>query len=58
MIVIPPLYRCKSYKYIYNNSHKLILVKNIIMLDNKVMDVGPGEGLSPWSDDDEYERLF
>ena len=31
---------------------------DIIMLDNKVMDVGPGEGLSPWSDDDEYERLF
>lgn len=31
---------------------------DIIMLDNKVMDVGPGEGLSPWSDDDEFERLF
>ena len=31
---------------------------DIIMLDDKVMDVGPAEGLSPWSDDDEFERLF
>ena len=31
---------------------------DIIILDNKVMDVGPAEGLSPWSDDDEFGRFF
>lgn len=31
---------------------------SIILLDNKIIDVGPTEGLTPWSDKDEFERLF
>lgn len=30
----------------------------IIILDDKLKDVGPAEGLSPWSNDSEFEREY
>ena len=31
---------------------------SIILLDNKVIDVGPQEGYTPWTDEDELDPLF
>lgn len=31
---------------------------DIIILDDKLIDVGPAEGLSPWSDNNEFEREY
>ena len=31
---------------------------NVIMLDDKIMDVGPGEGLLPWSNANRFKRAF
>lgn len=31
---------------------------DIIILDDKVIDVGPAEGLSPWSNEEQFEREF